>query len=301
MPCATIHGRELIVEGQLCRIAYLDADDFKALEDPEAVIAELHKSKTRADLFTFVQKLPETSPKYSYAMEWDNMAVLSISTFEEWWAKQIGFKARNKAKQAEKKGVIVREVPFDDELVRGIWAIYNECPVRQGRAFPHYGKSLEAVREVSATFLDSSILLGAFDGGKLIDFIKITFDDQRTQAGIMHIISTLQHRDKAPTNALIAQAVRSCANRHVPRLVYAKFAYGKKTNSSLSDFKERNGFQRVDVPRYYVPLTRWGSIALSLGLHHRISDWLPKLVVTRLREWRSAWYQRKFKLKPEAL
>jgi hypothetical protein len=301
VPCASARGRELIVGGQLCRIAHLDADDFKVLDDPEAVIAELRKSKKRADLFTFVQKLPDTSPQYSYPMEWDNLAVLFVSTFEQWWTKQIGFKARNKAKQAEKKGVVVREVPFDNELVRGIWTIYNECPVRQGRVFPHYGKSLEAVREMSATFLDSSIFLGAFDGDKLIGFIKITFDDHRTQAGIMHIISTLQHRDKAPTNALVAQAVRSCADRGVPRLVYAKFAYGKKTNSSLSDFKARNGFQRVDLPRYYVPLTRWGSIALSLGLHHRVPDRLPELVVARLREWRSAWYQRKFKLKPEAL
>ena len=101
-------------------------------------------------------------------------------------------KTRNKAKQAEKKGVVVREVPFDDELARGIWEIYNECPVRQERLFPHYGKSLEAVREMSATFLDeSSVFIGAFDGNKLIGFIKLTIDDTRTQAGMMHIISML--------------------------------------------------------------------------------------------------------------
>jgi hypothetical protein len=297
----SIGGRELRVEGRLCRLARLDGDDFKFLNDPEPVLTEVRNAGLRIDLFSFVQGLPETSAKYSYPLEWDNIAVLPVSTFEQWWTKQIGFKARNKAKQAEKKGVVVREVSFDDELARGIWEIYNECPIRQERIFPHYGKSFEAVREMSATFLDSSLFIGAFEGNKLIGFIKLTIDDNRTQAGIMHIISMLAHRDKAPTNALVAQAVRSCADRNIPHLVYAKFAYGKKVQSSLSDFKERNGFQRVDIPRYYVPLTPWGELALSMGLHHRMADRLPETVVAKLRDLRYAWYQRKFQLKPEAL
>jgi hypothetical protein len=154
---------------------------------------------------------------------------------------------------------------------------------------------------MSETFLDSSVFLAAYDDDKLIGFIKMTFDDNRTQAAIMHIFSTLTDRDKAPTNALVAHAVRACADRGIPRLVYAKFAYGKKANSSLSDFKERNGFQRVDLPRYYVPLTRWGSVALRLGLHRRMAERLPESVVVKLLEWRSAWFQRKFNLKREAL
>jgi hypothetical protein len=297
----SVCGNELLVQGRLCRIARLDGDDFKFLDDPEAVLAEVRKTKLRIDLFTFLQGLPGAPTKYSYPMEWDNAAVLPVSTFENWWTKQIGFKARNKAKQAEKKGVTVREVPFDNELARGIWEIYNESPIRQGRIFPHYAKSFEAVREMSATFLDSSVFIGAFEGNELIGFIKLTIDDSRTQAGIMHIISTLAHRDKAPTNALIAQAVRSCADRNIPNLVYAKFAYGKKVQSSLSDFKERNGFQRVDIPRYYVPLTFLGKLALSLGLHRHITDRLPEPFAAKLRDLRSAWYQRKFGLKPEAL
>jgi len=288
------NNRELVVKGGVCRIAHLDADDYKFLNDPKPVLAELRKSKMRMDLFTFLQKLPETSPQYAYPMEWDNMAVLPVSTFERWWTEQIGNKTRNMARQAQKKGVVVREAPFDDELVRGIWEIYNECPVRQERLFPHYGKSVEQVREMSGTYLDSSIFIGAYDSGKLIGFIKLVVDDTGTQAGMMHIISMLQARDKAPTNALVAQAVRSCAERNIPHLVYSRFAYGKKTQSSLSDFKERNGFQRVDIPRYYVPLTSWGKIALSMGLHHKVTDHLPESLVAKLRRLRSAWYQRKF-------
>ena len=296
-----ISGREVKVQGRLCRVACLDADDYKFLEDPEAAIAELRRSKARADLFTFLQKLPDSQPKYSYPFEWDNFAVLSISTFENWWTQQLGFKARNKAKQAEKKGLAVREVPFDDALAKGICEIYNECPVRQGRLFPHYGKNFESVRKMSATYLDSSVFIGAFDGEKLVGFIKLTIDDTATQAGLMHIVSLLQYRDKAPTNALVAQAVRSCADRHIPHLVYSKFAYGKKQQSSLSDFKERNGFKKVDIPRYYVPLTRWGSLALSMGLHHRFVDRIPESMAAKLREMRTSWYERKFQLKAESL
>jgi hypothetical protein len=297
----TFDNRELRAAGRLCRIAHLDADDYKFLGDPERVISELRKSKPAIDLFTFLQELPDTSPKYPYPYEMDNLAVLPVSTFDHWWTKQIGFKARNKAKQAEKKGVVVREVPFDETLVNGIWQIYNECPVRQGRRFPHHGKSFETVREMSATFLDSSVFIGAFDRERLIGFIKLTIDDSRIQAGIMHIVSLLEQRDKAPTNALIVQAVRSCADRGISHLVYSKFSYGKKLQSSLSAFKERNGFRRVDLPRYYVPLTLWGSLAFKIGLHRSLLDLVPESVGAKLRDVRAAWYRHKFQLGAESL
>jgi hypothetical protein len=296
-----VDNRELRIAGRLCRIAHLDADDYKFLDNPEAVVSDLRKSRLAIDLFTFLQKLPDTLPKYPYPYEMDNLAVLPVSTFNHWWTKQIGFKARNKAKQAEKKGVVVQEVPFDETLVNGIWQIYNECPVRQGRLFPHYGKSLEIVREMSGTFLDSSVFIGAFDRGRLIGFIKLTIDDSHTQAGIMHIMALLDQKEKAPTNALVVQAVRSCANRGISHLVYAKFAYGKKLRSSLSDFKERNGFRRVDLPRYYVPLSRWGSLAFKMGLHRSPLDLVPESVGAKLRNVRAAWYRHRFQLDTESL
>lgn len=293
-------NREVQVAGRLCRIAHLDADDFKFLENPEPVLSELRKSKLGVDLFTFLQKLPDTSPRYPYPYEMDNSAVLSVSTFDHWW-KEIGVKTRNKARLAEKKGVVVREAPFDDQLVTGIWQIYNETPIRQGRLFPHYGKSLEAVRQLSATYLDSSVFIGAFDQGRLIGFIKMTVDDSNTQAGIMHIMSLLEQKDKSPTNALMMQAVRWCADHGIRYLVYAKFAYGKKTRSTLSDFKVRNGFQRVDLPRYYVPLSHWGSLCFKMGFHRPLLDLVPETVGAKLRDVRAAWYRRKFQLRAESL
>jgi hypothetical protein len=295
-----ICGKEIRVEGRFLRIARLDADKYYFLEDPEAVIEAVRKSGVRVDLFTFVQKVPETSPKYNYPMELDNFAALPISTFDDWWTKQLGFKARNKAKQAEKKGIVIREVPLDELLIRGIWEIYNECPVRQGRKYPHYGKDLETVRREEATYLETSQFIGAFEGDKLIGFIKLVADENRTQAGLMNILSMIEHRDKAPTNALVAHAVRYCASRGIPYLVYSSFAYGKKRSSSISDFKKRNGFQRIDVPRYYVPLTTLGWAAFRLGLHRRMVDHFPQPIVAKIRDLRDAWYNRKLHAGTEA-
>lgn len=285
--------RDIKVEGRLLRTGRVDGEKYCFLSDPAPVIDSLKKCGTRIDLFTFMQRLPETAPKYKYPMEWDNFAALPISTFENWWSKQIGFKARNKAKQAEKHGVILREIPFSDELVHGIWEIYNETPVRQGKRFPHYGMSEEQVHRYAATFLDRSVFIGAFLDDKIIGFSKLTIDETRTQAGLMHIVSLISQREKAPTNALIVQAVRSCAERQIAYLVYSNFAYGKKQRDSLSDFKERNGFKRIDVPRYYVPLTPLGWAAFRIGLHHRLSEHIPESFMAKLRDLRSAWYARK--------
>jgi hypothetical protein len=293
-------GRDIRIEGRLIRIARLEADKYHFIEDPEPLLDGLRKCGARIDLFTFMQRLPETAPKYSYPMEWDNLAVLPISTYDDWFTKQVDNKIRNMVRKTEKKGVVIREVPFDDALVRGIWEVYNECPVRQGTPFRHYGKDIETVHKMSATFLDSSIFIGAYLDDKLIGFVKLVVDETRTQANVMHVVSMVSHKDKAPTNALVAQAVRSCADRKIPNLAYANFAYGKKETSSLSDFKERNGFQRVDVPRYYVALTPVGSLAFQLGLHRRLVDLVPESIAARLRDFRKAWYKHRLQSAAES-
>jgi hypothetical protein len=134
----------------------------------------------------------------------------------------------------------------------------------------------------------------------MIGFVKMVHDETHTQAGLMNIVSMIKHRDKAPTNALVAHAVRACADRKISYLVYSNFAYGKKEKDSLSDFKERNGFQKMELPRYYVPLTPVGRLALRLGLHKKFTDHLPESMLAKLREYRQAWYNRKLQSKTAA-
>jgi hypothetical protein len=283
-------GRDLHIRGKLIRIGHLEGDKYEPLADPEAALRALRASRARVDLFTFMQTLPHTSQEYDYPMQWDNLAALRVSTFDHWWTKQISNKTRNMVRRAEKNGVTVREVPFDDALVRGICTIYNEVPTRQGRPFAHYGKDFESVKAMSATFLDQSTFIGAFLGESLIGFIKLVSDKDRAQASLMHIVSLYQHRDKAPTNALIAKAVQCCADRGIPYLVYSNFAYGKKAGDGLSDFKAYNGFERIDLPRYYVPLTLAGRAALRLQLHRGLADHVPEPVQAQIRRIRTLIY-----------
>ena len=296
-----VAGVDIRIEGRLLRIARLERERYEDLPDPEAVLNGLRRCEHRVDLFTFMQRLPETKPKYHYPMEWDNLAVLRVSTFDHWLKHQIRFAPRGRLRQAEKKGVATREVPFSDGLVKGIRGIYNETPVRQGKPFPHYGKDVETVYKEEATHLDRSIFIGAFLGEELIGFIKLVEDETRTEATVINIVSLVRHHDKCPTNALIAHAVRSCAERHIPYLVYLKFAYGRRERDGLSDFKERNGFQRIDLPRYYIALTPIGWAAFRLGLHHRVFELLPGSVVNKFRELRASWYKRKFRPMMDAL
>jgi hypothetical protein len=289
-----ICNKEIRVEGRFIRIARLDGEKYSFPDDPAVFLADLRKCRMRIDLFTFLQKLPETQPKYPYPMEWDNLAVLPVSTFDYWWNHQIRSFPRNRARQADKKGVILREVPCDETLFQGICEIYNECPIRQGRRFPHYGMTLETIRNHASTFLDRSIYVGAFLGDTMIGFLKLVTDETRNHACLVHILSMVKHKDKAPTNALIAHAVRICADRGISYLVYENFTYGNKKGDGLSNFKEVNGFQQMNLPRYYIPLNPLGWAAFRLGLHHRFVDRLPDSLANKLRGIRKALYERKF-------
>lgn len=282
---------ETRIYGSVLRKARLEGDGFVFLDDPVEMLADLRKRKIRIDLFTFLQMVSEPSPKYQYPYEWENVAALSVSSFDRWWTKQIDNKTRNMIRKAERKGVTVREMPFDETLVKGIWEIYNECPVRNGKPFRHYGKDVGKVRAEAGTFLDCSIFIGAWHCNTPIGFAKLTIEKTQTQAALMEIVSMIKHRDKAPTNALIAQAVRSCAQREIRFLVYSGFSRWKE--NGLNVFKESNGFKPINVPRYYVPLTRAGRAALSLGLHHRFDYFFPETLAAKLRELRNAWYNHK--------
>jgi len=295
-----VRDTDIVISGRLLKVARPELEKYEALENPVELIEELRRSGRRIDLFTFLQ-IEKDAPKLDLFMEPENMAILTVSTYDQWFNNQIRSEARNRARQAGKKGVTVQEVPFDDAFVKGIWEVYCESPIRQGKRNVHYGKDMETVRREAATFLDRSVFIGAFLQGQLVGFVKMVMDKQRTRANTMNIVSMVKHRDKAVTNALIAQCVRSCAERGVKYLAYQSFTYGKKKPDSLTNFKQVNAFERVEVPRYYVPLTGLGAAFLRLGLHHRLSERIPESVAEKLRELRMEWYKRRLQSTPGAL
>jgi hypothetical protein len=288
-----ICGNDITVKGRLIRIARPDGDTYESLDDPQSMVKGLQTGASRVDLLSFMQIMPQTEPRQAFHMEWDNLAVLPVSTFEHWWSRQIRTSSRNRVRRAEKLKVTTRELSFGDSLARGIWEVYNESPIRQGKPNHNYGKDFERVKREASTFVNHSIFIGAFLDEQLIGFVKMVVSQGNTQASIMNIVSMIRHRDKAPTNALIAHAVRTCAQRGIPYLVYGHFTYGKKTGDGLSGFKQCSGFERVDLPRYYIPLTALGRAALRLSLHHSFVERLPEPIPAKLRELRRAWYNRK--------
>jgi hypothetical protein len=286
-----ICGKDIMLDGSWIRIARLDGDKYTFPDNIEETLAQLRKCGRRIDLFTFMQHPPDITPRFPYPMEWDNLAVLPVVSFDHWWNHQLKSIGRNRARQGEKKGLTVGEIPFDDRLLKGIVEIHNETPLRQGRRFPHYGMDLEGARRYAGTFLDRTFFIGAFVGEALVGYLKLTVNETQTHACAVSILSRISHRDKAPTNALIAQAVRSCVARGIRYLVYENFHYGRKVNDGLSHFKQMNGFQRMDLPRYYVPLSAVGAVAWRLGLHRRLIEYAPEFLTGPLRQLRTRWLE----------
>ena len=185
----------------------------------------------------------------------------------------------------------LREVPFGDALVKGIWAIYNGTPLRQGRRFPHYGKDIETVHREEATHLDRSVFMGAYYGDQLVGFVKLVADDTRTQTGLINIVSLIRHRDKAPPTPCWHERYRLALPRH-PVSCLLEVRLREEAARHPQRLSERNGFSRVDVPRYHVPLTRLGWLALRSGLHHRLAEHIPASLAAKLRDIRAAWHSR---------
>jgi hypothetical protein len=257
--------------------------------EPAGFVAEMKRLRVSADLFTFAQKVPHVEPLHQYASGFDNAAVIPITTVAD-WEKRAEPDVRKAVRRARRSGVEVRTMAFDDDVAAGIKKIYDENPLRRGLPFPHYGKTFETVKAENSTYLDRSVYLGTFWNGELIGFIR--WVQVGRVARTLQVIGMMKHFDKKPVNALIAGAVEECCRRRVSHFVYGAYVYNDP-RSSLTEFKRRNGFEEMRLPRYYVPLTGLGHVALATGLHKPLKDIVPEPVRARLRTVRSAWYERR--------
>jgi len=189
-------------------------------------------------------------------------------------------------RKADKKGVKIKLADLNDEFVKGMWNIFNESPIRQGKPFWHYGKNLETLKKEFSRNLYREDILGAYFNDELIGYVMLAYAGKFAMT--TQIISMIKYRDKAPNNALLAEAVKICDKKKLPYLVCAMWASG-----TLGKFKRSNGFERIDLPRYYIPLTAKGKIALKLHLHHGYVGLLPERVLKYLINVRSWWYTKK--------
>jgi hypothetical protein len=292
MPALRVDDVVIVTKGAFVRVGEV-FDEYWAevdkLPDPIHVVRRLRDVPARPDLFTFAQRVPDTKRRFDFHMEEDNLAVIPVSSYETWFRKQISSASRRNIRASEKRGVIVRSAEFDEHYVRGIKAIYDESPFRHGRQYWHYGKDLAAVRDENGTYRDRSTFLGAYVADELVGYLKIVWDTR--SAAIMQILSKVAHFERRPNNALLSEAVRLCSERGIGHLLYERFVYGNQVDSSLTRFKEANGFVRMNLPRYYVPLTRRGRVFLGLGMHKDQRERIPRWLANRLREVRARYHR----------
>lgn len=287
-----VNDKEIKVSGRIIKIAELKEEWDVDIENPETFIRDLKRNGIKADIFTFMQRLPESKPRFNYYMEWDSIAAIPITTYDHWIKKQVVQNSRKKIGLAQRKGVTVRPMDFNDELVKGILDIYHETPLLQGKPNRQYRTDFETAKRLNSTFLDRAQFIGAFYEGELIAYIKLVTAGKFMRT--MGILAKVAHREKGAMNLLIAKAVEICAEKKMPYLIYAKFKYGKSGSLTLMEFKKNLGFESIVVPRYYIPLNNIGKVFLKFKLHRELVEYLPEKMVRKLLEMRTRWYEKKY-------
>jgi Acetyltransferase (GNAT) domain len=298
VPAIYVDGRAVIVKGRIIKKAIIEGEEWqeREIDNPDEYVGRLKASRIpalRADIFTFSQKPSYVPPKYGYPKAWDSVAAIHLTQFSEWWDK-LPQETRKNVRRAEKRGVTVTVRALDDDLIQQIMGVNNDSPVRQNQRFTHFGKSFDQVKKDQSSFEKRSDFICAYYQGELIGFVKLVY--RGNVASILQILPRESHYDKRPANALIAKTVELCIAKKVEWLTYGMFNYGNKKSSALREFKSRNGFQELLVPRFYVPLTPWGSVCIRMGVHKGLLGILPPAAITVALRVRSAFYDLGFKI-----
>ena len=284
--CVDMAGVTLKIDRGFPRIISVEDEWYAELNDPVAALeAARDMAGVRGDVLSFWNPLPESAPKHSYAYELEEIAVLPIQSYDDWWQHRIKSRTRNLIRKSEKQGLTVRETEFDDDFIRGMSNIFNEQPIRQGRRFWHYGKDVETIRRQFSRFVHRETMIGAYVDDAMIGFVMLGSSGSCAHLG--QILSKVGERDRNPNNALMAKAVEVCV-----RLGHQYLVYGHWGDTSLAEFKRRCGFEPVPVPHFFVPLSAEGRLALRIGLHRGWKNLLPSVWQSRLRQWRARYYDR---------
>jgi hypothetical protein len=292
IPALNVDGRMVLVNGRFFRVGRVHDEHWLEdnCDDLQSSVQQLRPGgcDVRIDAFAFLQKLPNLTPRRGLFTMPESVAAIPISTYED-WMNNLPRDARTDVRKAAKRGVSVRPAHLDDEFVRGIVSVYNESPIRQGKPFWHHGKDVDVVRRENATYGERSTFLGAYLGSELIGFMKIVRVGR--VGAMMQILAKIKYREYRVSNALVASAVRLCSELNWLYLTYGQYRY-RNRDSSLTRFKHRTGFREYLLPRYFIPLNRWGDLCLNLGLQRDLADRVPAYVISAISNLRAKYYER---------
>ena len=160
-------------------------------------------------------------------------------------------------RRASKRGVAVKAAEFSTTFVE----VSNRSTTKY-QVGPKFGTTADPKR-----WMENATCLGAASSsaffGQTIGCRLITW----TIGGCQ--ILSMSCLDSGP-NALLKPWV--CSQESF--FVYGNTLRGNP-NTTLAEFKRRNGFEQMNFPRYYVPLTLKGRLALMLKLHRSLTQLLP--------------------------
>ena len=77
-------------------------------DPPSFILRDKKPEYIRRTYLLLHQRLPDTEPMHGYPMEWDNVAALPVTSFENWWTKQLNDKTRNMVGKSGKKEVVAK-------------------------------------------------------------------------------------------------------------------------------------------------------------------------------------------------
>jgi hypothetical protein len=292
IPAIEVNGDTLITSGHRLKIARIRGEELreKQIEDPELYIAAIKRDRIlRADIFTFMQKPPATQPKYSYPMEWESVAAISLTNFKQWW-EGLPQESRKNVRRSQKRGVTITVSDLNASVVEGIRAVNDDSPIRQGMRNAYYGLSADDTWKRYSEFDGRCDFLCAYSGENMIGFLHLVY--RQDVAAILNLTVKSSQFDKRPANALVARAAEICEERGISHITYGLYNYGNKRDSSLREFKIRNGFKELLIPRYFVPITPWGSACMKVNLHRGLIGILPPSVISAGLRSRAFWFQK---------
>lgn len=294
VPVLKVNGHEITATGNRLKIARVRGEEMleDELEDPELYRTALKNDTDqilKSDIFSFTQKLPATQPKYAYSFEWESVAAIELVSFKEWW-EALPQETRKNVRRSQKRGVVIEILEFDERLIEGIRAVNDDSPLRQGMKNAYFGLTPEETRKRYGEFVGRSDFICSMVGDEMIGFLHLVY--RGDVAAILNLTTKPSHFDKRPANALLAKAVEICEARGVSYISYGLYNYGNKRDSPLREFKIRNGFKEILVPRYFVPLTLWGRLCMKAKLHRGLIGNLPHGVISAGVRARALWYKK---------
>ena len=298
VPSMAVNGDMIVVTGKVIKMAAVHDEIWaeNEVEHPERCIKALMSVDTKtpqADIFTFTQKPTSTILKYSFSYDLESIAAIHLTSFKEWW-ERLPQESRKNVRRSQKRGVVVKVKEFDDELIHGIVDVNNDSPVRQGRSYSHYGKSFDQVKKDHSAFIERSDFICAYHGSEIIGFLKIVY--RGNVASILQLAPKLSQSDMRPANAMLAKAIEQCEARGVSCVTYGLFNYGNKKDTPLREFKVRNGFGEILIPRYYVPLTTWGAVCVRTKLYRGLIGILPQFIIVFIVGVRAKMYNMRIRI-----